>query len=298
MHAPVADRTISRFFIPVAFLLCTAIWGSTFLVIRLGNDATPPLWAATLRLAMAALILGGVMVLTGQRLPRGDELRVTLLYGFLVFGVNFTLLYYSETRISSGITAVIYATLPLTTLAFARWLGIERFTFRKLAGGVVGLLGVVVIFLGDMSAATAPLYLLLAFMGSVSAALSSAILKRGPHPPVVTTNAVASAVGAVVCGAASVVAGEEHALPHTWAAWLPLLYLTFAGSVVAFVAYTWLLNRWSATRASFTSILVPVLAIILGAAVRHEHFTRGALMGALLVLTGLVIALTAPRSRA
>jgi drug/metabolite transporter (DMT)-like permease len=120
-------------------------------------------------------------------------------------------------------------------------------------------------------------------------------LKRGPHSSVVTTNAVASAVGAVVCGAASVLAGEEHALPHTWAAWLPLLYLTFAGSVVAFVAYTWLLKRWSATRASFISILVPVLAIILGAAVRHEHFTRGALIGALLVLTGLVIALTAPR---
>ena len=281
-----------------AFLLCTLIWGSTFLVIRLGNDATPPLWAATLRLAMAAVFLGLVMVLTGLRLPRGKELRVTLLYGLFVFGINFALLYYSETRISSGITAVIYATLPLTTLAFARWLGIERITFRNLAGGVIGLLGVMVIFLGDVSSQSAPLYLLMAFMGSVSAALSSAILKRGPHPPVITTNAIASAVGAVVCWVASTLAGEDHALPRTWAAWLPLLYLTFAGSVVAFVAYTWLLKQWSTTRASFTSILVPVLAIILGAVVRHEHFTRGALVGAVLVLCGLAIALPSQRPRA
>jgi drug/metabolite transporter (DMT)-like permease len=286
-----------RFFEPVAFLLCTAIWGSTFLVIRFGNDVTPPVWGAALRLALATLILSAVMVVTRQALPRGPELRVALLYGFLVFGINFALLYYSETRISSGIAAVIYATIPLSTLGFARWLRIETFDVRKLAGGLLGLLGVIVIFLGEVTAQVPLPYLLMAFMGAVCGALSSAILKRGPHPPVIPTNAIGSAVGAVVCGVISVLIGEEQALPTTWAAWIPLIYLTLAGSVVAFVAYTWLLHRWGATRSSFISILVPVLAVILGVTFRHEHVTRGALLGALLVLAGLVVALPAGRSQ-
>jgi drug/metabolite transporter (DMT)-like permease len=286
-----------RFLEPGAFLLCTAIWGSTFLAIRFGNDATPPIWAATIRLVLASLVLSGVMAVTRQRFPRGAELQVALRYGFLVFGLNFALLYYSETHLSSGIAAVIYATIPLSTLACARWLRIESFDARKLAGGLLGLLGVIVIFLGEMTARVPLRYLLMAFTGSVCASLSSAILKRGPHPPIIATNAIGSAVGAVVCGAISILAGEEHAIPATWAAWLPLVYLTLAGSVVAFVAYTWLLHRWGATRSSFISILVPVLAVILGVTVRHEQFTRGALLGALLVLAGLVVALPAGRAQ-
>jgi drug/metabolite transporter (DMT)-like permease len=286
-----APSRSSRFLEPGAFLACTAIWGSTFLAIRFGNDATPPLWAATLRLVLATLILTAVMVVTRQPVPRGAELRVVLVYGFLVFGINFVLLYYSETRISSGIAAVIYATLPLTTLGFARWLGIESFDLRKLAGGLLGLLGVLVIFLGEMTVQVPLRYLLMAFMGSVFAALGSGILKRGPHPPVIATNAIGSAVGAIVCWMISLLAGEDQAIPATWAAWIPIVYLTLAGSVVAFVAYTWLLHRWGATRSSFISILVPVLAVILGVTIRHEHFTRGALLGALLVLAGLGIAL-------
>jgi drug/metabolite transporter (DMT)-like permease len=276
---------------PGAFLLCTVIWGSTFLAIRYGNDATPPIWAAAIRLGLAAILLTVVNLVTGVRWPRGEELRVTLLYGVLAFGINFTLLYSSEAHIASGVAAVIYATLPLMTLGFARWMGIESFSSRKLAGGLIGLAGVAVIFLGEMTTHVPLRYLLMAFAGAISASLSSAVLKRGPHPPVIPTNAIASAVGAVICGIASVLAGEEQALPRTWAAWIPLLYLTLAGSMVAFVAYTWLLHRWGASRSSFISILVPVLAVILGNSLRHEHITRGALVGAMLVVAGLAIAL-------
>jgi drug/metabolite transporter (DMT)-like permease len=287
-----------RFLTYGAFLLCTLIWGSTFLVIRIGNDVAPPLWSAALRLALAAVILGAIMLATGQRIPRGAVLRTAVVYGFLVFGVNFALLYISETRVSSGVTAVIYATIPLTTIAFARWYGIEPFAPRRLAGAIIGLAGVAVIFLAEITAQVPLLYLGMAFLGATAGALSGVILKRGPSPSPVVTNAIGSALGALICGVTSLLAGERQIVPRTWAAWFPIVYLTLAGSVVAFVAFAWLLRHRSATRTSFISILVPVLAVILGHLVLGEELTRGTAIGTVLVIAGVVVALPSERPRA
>ena len=85
-----------------AFAACGAIWGSTFLVISIGNDALAPVWAATLRLAAASLLLAAWTLLRGQRLPRGAALRAALGYGVAQFGVNLPLLYWGERVCSVG----------------------------------------------------------------------------------------------------------------------------------------------------------------------------------------------------
>src|SRR5205814_10064619 len=98
-----------------AFAACSAIWGSTFLVISIGNDALAPVWAATLRLVLAALLLAGVTVARRQALPRGAALRAALGYGVMQFGVNLPLLYWGEKVVPSGLSAVVYATIPLSS---------------------------------------------------------------------------------------------------------------------------------------------------------------------------------------
>jgi len=90
----------------LAFAACGAIWGSTFLVISLGNDSSPPVWAATLRLVLAAVLLGLITRLRGQPLPRGPALRAALVYGVAQFGINFPLLYWAEKTVPSGLSAV------------------------------------------------------------------------------------------------------------------------------------------------------------------------------------------------
>src|SRR5207249_690607 len=109
-----------------AFLGCVLIWGSTFLVIAIGNDTVPPLWGATLRLALASAILFTIMAVRRLPAPRGAALRASIAYGFLQFGLNMALLYLGEENVPSGLAAVVFATIPLSTVFFARLFGLER----------------------------------------------------------------------------------------------------------------------------------------------------------------------------
>ena len=97
----------------LVFIGCCLIWGSTFLAIRIGNEAVPPVWAATIRLVLAAPLLAGLVLVTRQHFPRGPALRGALLFGIFNFGANLSLLYWGERVVPSGIAAVLYATVPL-----------------------------------------------------------------------------------------------------------------------------------------------------------------------------------------
>src|SRR2546423_10364963 len=123
----------------VVFLACCLIWGSTFLAIRIGNEAVPPVWAATLRLGLAAPLLTGLVLATRQRFPRGPALRGALLFGIFNFGINLSLLYSSERVVPSGIAAVLYATGPLSTALIAAALGAERLAPRKLCAAALAI---------------------------------------------------------------------------------------------------------------------------------------------------------------
>jgi drug/metabolite transporter (DMT)-like permease len=270
-----------------AFAACTMIWGSTFLVIRLGNESVPPLWAATLRLALAVVLLLAIVRISGQRLPRGEALRTAAVFGFLNFGLSLCLLYWGETTVPSGLTAVIYGTIPLTTALLARLLGVERPSRLKVAAALIAFAGVAAIFAGPIAGRVAALPLAAVLMAATFGSLSSVLLKRAPHQSPLGLNAVAAMVGCVICFTASVLAREPHALPRTLGALGPIVYLAIAGSVGAYVLFTWLLHHWPVTRASFIAVIVPLVALALGAVVRHERLSASQALGAGIVLAGL-----------
>ncbi|MBI3659157.1 EamA family transporter [Candidatus Acetothermia bacterium] len=273
------------------------IWGSTFLFIRIGNETVPALWAATLRLFLASMILGVLVFITRQKFPKGASLRAALVYGFFQFGMNFALLYWSERIIPSGVAAVLYATIPLSMALFARAFGLERLNPLKFISALLALVGVVVIFSGELNSNVPLLPLFMALMAATSASLATMFLKRVPPQPAIASNAVGSAIGAVVCFVGSFIMGESHEIPLAFEQWLPILYLTIMGSVVAFVSFAWLLNHWSATSVSFETVIVPVIAVILGAIVRSEQFAPTSFLGAALVLVAVVIALLSDRPK-
>lgn len=284
----------------VAFAACGAIWGSTFLVISIGNDALPPLWAATLRLILAAGLLSVWAVARGDSFPRGAALRAALSYGVCQFGINFPLLYWGEKTVPSGLSAVLYATIPLTSALFTRALGMERLTAAKIVGAVTAFAGVAVLFSGSLSATNwsgqrTPWGLLAVVTGTTAASLGTVLLKRGPRQGPIAANAVACALGALISGAVSFVAGESHPLPATWSSALPLLYLTVAGSLGAFVIMSWLLHHWSVSRTSYVTVIVPVIALTLGSIFRHERLSVVSFAGTALVLVGLLIGMRGGR---
>jgi drug/metabolite transporter (DMT)-like permease len=281
----------------LAFVTCSVIWGSTFLAIRAGNDTVPPLWAATLRLGLATVMLVPLAVFTGGGLPRDSALRAAAGYGLLQFGGNFPLLYWAETIVPSGMAAVVFATVPLTSSLLARGFGLERLDRARVFGALVAVAGMGVLF-ADQVAGHVPLRGLVAvFASTLLAALGTIVLKLGPRQPALGANAVGAAIGALVCLALSFGAREAHAIPTRWVQIAPILYLAIAGSVVAFVVFTWLVHHWDVSRVAFIGVVAPVLAVMLGIAVRHETLSRGSLAGAALVLAGVVLGVGVLRRR-
>jgi drug/metabolite transporter (DMT)-like permease len=267
------------------------IWGTTFLAIRIGSEAIPPLWGATIRLVLAAFLNAIVALLTRAAWPRGVALRGIAVFGFLNLGVNFALLYWGEQTVPSGVAAVLYATIPLTTGVFAWMLGVHALERTKMVAAAVGLLGVAVIFSGELRLGAPAPALLAVFTGATLASLAGVILKKVPPHSSFVVNSIGAAVGACVCLAGSLILGESHQLPHGVAAWGPILYLTIAGNLGAYVLYAWLLNQWEVGSVSLAALIIPVIAVIVGALARGESPAPGTYLGAALVLFGVSVSL-------
>lgn len=274
-----------------AFVACCLIWGSTFLAIRVGNQSLPPEWAATLRLMLAAPLLALVVLIRRDRWPRGEALKAAILFGVFNFGVNLGLLYWGERVVPSGIAAVLYATVPLSTAFIAAGLGVEQLQRRKLIAAVVAIAGVAIIFAGEMRLDVPFEGLIAVFLAATAASLSSVFLKRAPQPSVFSTNAIGAVAGAIICFAASVALGEDRAIPTTIAAWWPVVYLTLAGSLGAYVIWTWLVGHWSVTSASYVGVVVPVIAVFLGAIFLQETRSPETYVGAVIVVAAVIVAL-------
>jgi drug/metabolite transporter (DMT)-like permease len=274
-----------------AFVGCTLIWGSTFLFIAIGNDTLPPVWGATLRVGLAAAVLLAVMALRRQPFPRGDALRTGALYGFFQFGLNLPLLYQGETEVPSGLSSVLFATIPLCTALMARAFGLEPLDRARIGGAVIALAGIGILFSDQLGADVRPLPLLSILAAVLTGTLGAVVLKRGPRQSPIAVNAVGNLVGGVVCLLWSAALREPWSLPSTWAAAFPVIYLALAGSVGAFVLWSWLVNYWDVTRTSYIAVVSPMVAVALGAWVRHERIGGASLLGAIVVLMGVAVGL-------
>lgn len=281
-----------------AFAGASLIWGSTFLVITYSNEVVAPLWGATLRLVVAAIPLIAIALLLRVRFPSGAALRDVATYGALQFGANLALLYWGEQTVPSGITAVVFATAPLQTAIYGRLLGIEAIDRVKLVAALVALGGVAAIFSGQLNVGVAPAGLVAVFGAATVAAIGSVLLKRSGRHSTWAINAIGAPIGAAICAVASLLLGERWTLPTSLDAWWPILYLAILGTLGAFVLYAWLVGRWPVTSANFIGVIVPVLALILGAIFRAEHPPLVSFAGAALVIVAVIVALTRSRANA
>jgi len=272
------------------------VWGSTFLFIRIGNDTLPPVWGATLRLGIASVVLTGIALAARAPWPRGAPFTAALRFGMVNFGVSLPLLYWGEQTVPSGLAAIMYATLPLSTALFARGFGLEPLLRGTLGAALLAMVGVSVLFSTQLSGHYSRLALAAVFLGAATASLAGVLLKRSPGAHPLWTNVIANSVGAVMCALISTALGESHALP-VGAAWIPVLYLTIVGSIGAFVVFTWLLQRWSASRLSFIAVITPVVAVLLGVIIRGEHLSAANLSGAGVILVAAALGISSSRSR-
>ncbi len=275
-----------------AFAGCAVIWGSTFLAIRAGDDVFPAVWACTLRLAIASLALGLLVVATRQKWPRGDALKAALWYGFLEFGIGLPLLYWGEKVVNSGLAAVLYAISPIAAMFGARAFGMEQLNPQQVGSRLLLLCwGVAIIFWRQVVAGGSSAGLAAIGVAACAGSMAAVMLQRGPRQSSIGANAVGTLVALPISLIASFALGEKHNLPTTVGQMFPIFYLAIASSVVAFGLFAWLVNHWKVTTVAFLGVIVPVIAVIVGFLARGESYAPGALFGAAVVVISVAIAI-------
>jgi drug/metabolite transporter (DMT)-like permease len=279
-------------------LLCF-IWGSTWLVIKVGYGGLGPFNVAAIRFFIAGLLCAGIAPLVGASWPRSpEEWLIAIFVGVVLFGADYGLIYWSEQFIDSGLTAILFATLPLMTILVAHlYLPGEPITTRKLGGTLLAFLGTVALF-GDHIRLDPEQAIPMAavVVAAVCAAIAGVATKRhgsSLHPA--SLNAPAMLVGAASLMATAMAAGEDLRLPHDVPTMAAIGYLAVAGSVVSFLAYFSLLKTWSVTSLSFISVFTPAIALVLGFVFLDERPTPLTAVGGALVLAGVTLALTKGR---
>ena len=205
----------------------------------------------------------------------------------MLFAADYGLIYWGEQFLDSGLTAIIFATLPIISITLAHfYLPGDRLTVRKVGGALLALAGVVALF-GDRlrldASAAVPMLAIVA--STVCASAASVATKRhggALHPAAL--NAPAMLIGAVALVAASMAAGDGFRIPRDLPTWGAIAYLAIAGSVVTFLGFFSLLKTWSITSLSFISVFTPAIALGLGFLLLDERPTRLTALGGGLIL--------------
>ena len=279
------------------YALICLIWGSTWLAIKVGLVGVPPFLGAGLRFVLATLLVA--IVAAGRRpfdLTRDDTVCILSL-GLLVFWLDYAAVYWAEIRISSGLTAILFSTMPLmTSLLSAYWTRSETLSGRKVVGVLVGVLGTALLFWPHERLGLQQALGMLATLGaSLCAAINLVTMKRhGRHSDPFVLNLFGMGLGAA-CLLTMSAALESRS---SWSAivWsrsnvLALLYLSVFGSVIAFWAYYRLIKIMDATIVSLSTLIIPIVALALGRLFLDETVTPTAVAGIATILAGVAVAI-------
>lgn len=277
-----------------SMLAASLLGGGNAVAIRFSNRELEPLWGASLRFSLAAMLLIGLTAALRLSLPRGLALVGALLYGAFSFGGSFALSYYALVRIHAGLGQTLLALVPLITLLLAVIYRQERLHFGAVVGTLLALAGVALISRAPLQEAV-PLLSVLATLGSAFCVAQAAVFVRR-FPPVhpVTMNAVGMTAGAALLVAGSLLSREPLVLPQHAATWLAIGYLVPIGSVAVFGLYLNVLRRWAASRAAYTFVLVPLITLPLSAWLDNERIGVELLVGGVLILAGVYVGALRP----
>ncbi len=287
----------------LVWLLLCLIWGSTWLFIKLGLENLPPFTFAGIRFVIAAAIL--FVIIKARRLSlslKKSEWTLLLVTGILSFTINYGLVFWGEQHISSGLAALLQATIPAFGLVIAHfYLPGERMTWAKVFGVVMGVVGVGVIFSNQLSVAgTKALAGCAALVvGSACAAYANVLVKaRGGN-----LTAALLSWGQMIFGLIPLlligITLEGNPLKFNWTpmAVVCLFYLAIVGSVVAFLLYYWLVQHMDVTNTMLIALVTPVVAVTLGMLVLNEEWNWRTLAGGAMIISGIGMIVLKRRSK-
>lgn len=277
----------------LVWLVLCGIWGSTWLFIKLGLEDLPPFTFAGIRFVIACTILGLFIRIRRLSLPKRRADWVLLaITGILAFGLNYGLLFWGEQYISSGLAALLQATIPAFGLVFAHFhLPGERLSWTRIGGVMLGVCGVGVVFSNQLAMAGGPALAgcVALILSSIFVAYSNVLVKaRGTKMDPAILAAGQMFFGLLLLLAVGIPL-EGNPLRFHWTpmALLALFYLAVVGSVIAFLLYYWLVLNIDVTKSMLIALVTPVVAVLLGMIVLHEEFGWRTLAGGAMIIAGI-----------
>ncbi len=288
------------------FLLVTLIWSSTWIVIKdqLGANpetAVPPVWSVTYRFLIsgAAMLLGGWLMGQGLRLGRGGHVLAVLL-GTLQFVVNYNFVYASELYITSGLAAVVFALLVVPNSLLAWLLFGQRVTAGFVLGSAIAMAGVAALFIQEVRAAATATPDVLKGLGFVLVAVLGAsganVMQLMPAVrgrPIAPLLGWAMLYGALLDGLFGWIVVGPPVVEARAGYWIGLVYLGLVASALAFWLYFEIIRKIGPARAAYSSVLIPIIAMLISTVLEDYVWSPLAIAGGLLGLIGLVVALRA-----
>jgi len=277
----------------LVWLLLCLIWGSTWLFIKLGLNDLPPFTFAGIRFVIACTILFTIIKVRRLPFPRArvDWLMLAVT-GVLSFSLNYGLLFWGEQYISSGLAALLQATIPAFGLVIAHfYLPGEQMTPVKIFGVVIGVAGVGVVFSNQLSVAgpRALAGCAALVLGSACAAAANVMVKKHGK----NLDPAMLAGGQMFFGLIPLlligVPLEGNPLNFHWTgmAFVALFYLAIVGSVMAFLLYYWLVQHMDVTKTMLVALVTPVIAVTLGVLVLHEELNWRTFAGGAMIMSGI-----------
>jgi drug/metabolite transporter (DMT)-like permease len=290
--------------VTIPFIIFTAIWGSTWIVIRTQLGTVPPQWSVTYRFIAAALAMALLATWKGDSLRLGRQGLVAAIFlGFTQFCINFNAVYLAERHITSGVVATVFALLLIPASLMAWALLHHRPTRRFAWSSLVAVAGIVLLFVheiqehpADSRQIAAGIGLTLA--GMLGAAIANVVQARPEvrRFPLFGLLAWSMAAGALIDGIIAFVMTGPPVFDPRPSYWLGVLYLALFASVLTFSLYYPVVRKIGPAKAAYSSVLVPIIAMGFSTAFENYRWTGLTVAGALLALGGMAAAMRKDRS--
>jgi drug/metabolite transporter (DMT)-like permease len=279
----------------IAYVVCALVWGTTWYAIRvcIQPGGYPPFLSAALRFTLAASILAVAMALgLGRPRPRRHAVAWLVVAGLLNAG-GYALVYRAEQDIAGGVAAVLYGTMPLITATIAAVTGTERLRASAVAGALVGLAGIAVIFWDRMAVSAGQALGVVLVLGSVVCASTfSVILKRHASASSAFANTAVffPATAAALWALTAAVERQPLPVPLPATPTAALVYLAVLGSVVTFGAYFYLVGHVRLATVTTLVLVEPVVALFVDALLeRRAQASPLTYAGAAITLSGVLV---------
>lgn len=303
MTAPATRPRSTQLAILIPFAIVTLIWGSTWIVIRDQLGVVPPSWSVTYRFAIAGAAMLAFAAIRGERIAldaRGWAFALAL--AVLQFCFNFNFVYRAEGFIPSGLVAVVFALLLVPNAVLGRIFLGQRLGRQLLIGSGIAMAGVTLLFVHEARVdphgpGASIVGVAWTMAGVLSASVANVLqgTETARRYPMIPMLGIAMLMGAVIDGAIAWALTGPPVVEWRWGYILGIGYLGIVASAIAFTLYFGILRVIGPAKAAYSSVIVPVIAMMLSTVFEGYRWSGLALAGSALAMAGLVIALRASR---